>query len=483
MKRGTFFVLLVAILVVAFASSAFGAIWNYEKDFGAINGPIKAGALDYRARTNRIYDFQNYAGAYQYGAAGSGNIYMNKVATLQGTIGDATWVSKYGASYGTNAAVLAAWGQPYWAMADVAGGPANTTGPNKYVYLKWDAVKAGGGGLSPVDANTGSPHGGYVSASIKCAVCHSAHTAAPGGAPVGAAGATADTLLRTKAADACAFCHVASGSTVMDPVFGGVWPVPAEAGHSLGGNNCAECHTGPHGAGAETIPPLNGKLLTLATDYAPSTVISRVTAIEASAAAQGFGTRVTGFTAAEYQDAAVFAANPGMKDQAVGVFCGGCHEGSYASTIANASASNMAGTQAGKFSGHRTMASVTTTWNATGAKKSSGYKSNIKIADAPATGCTSCHDADNGYNTGTKAFPHNWGVVTGETIVYDAGLNEFENQTFAWLLKKADSTSVETTVGGVAGKTAHAGATGGTLSDGVCLKCHKWTAGGVGATF
>ena len=28
--------------------------------------------------------------------------------------------------------------------------------------------------------------------------------------------------------------------------------------------------------------------------------------------------------------------------------------------------------------------------------------------------------------------------------------------------------------GGPIGKTGHAGPNGGTLSDGVCLKCHRW---------
>ena len=364
-------------------------------------------------------------------------------------------------------------GQEFGGASDPSQGRAAN------IYMRWSDLVA-----PTVTANTGSPHGGYLTSTVKCAVCHSSHTAAPGGGPVGSAGTVADTLLRVKAADACGYCHVAAANAVMSPVFGGVWPVPVEAGHSLGGNNCAECHTGPHGVGAETLPALNGKLLTLATDYAPvgSTILSRVAAIEATAVAQGFGAdpKVTGYNVAEYSSAAAFAASPAMELQAVGVFCGGCHEGSYASTVANASASNKGGLAAGQFSGHRTMAAATTTWNAAGNKKSSGYQANIKIADAPAQDCYSCHDADNGF--GEKAFPHNWGVPAGETLVYDSGLNEFENQTFAWLLRAPDSSGPKTGVD-ASGKTAHVSATGGTLSDGVCLKCHKWTAGGVGQTF
>jgi len=474
---------MVAILIVAFAGTAYGSIWNYEKDSvqGALMSTsplaITAGnptgiCYDSKGRTGRIFVSQTYGGWYQYGAAGSGTPqFANKLPVLAAGV-----IS--GAAGNVNV------GEKYFTMVSQALPAPATTGEGANIYLKWDAVKAGGTGPTPVTANTGSPHGGYLTSTVKCAVCHSSHTAAPGGGPVGSAGAVADTLLRVKAADACGYCHVAAANAVMSPVFGGVWPVPVEAGHSLGGNNCAECHTGPHGVGAETLPALNGKLLTLATDYAPvgSTILSRVAAIEATAVAQGFGAdpKVTGYNVAEYSSAAAFAASPAMELQAVGVFCGGCHEGSYASTVANASASNKGGLAAGQFSGHRTMAAATTTWNAAGNKKSSGYQANIKIADAPAQDCYSCHDADNGF--GEKAFPHNWGVPAGETLVYDSGLNEFENQTFAWLLRAPDSSGPKTGVD-ASGKTAHVSATGGTLSDGVCLKCHKWTAGGVGQTF
>jgi hypothetical protein len=441
MKKTVLFVLLVTILIVAFASTAYAAVWNFEKSYRTGSGAGRA-----------------YPKAYQSGTAGRGYMYTN---------GSSTRATYFGA--------------PAFA--------SNESSAN-FVYMQWWAVDpadprqpANGAVIVKPTANTGSPHGGYTLNSVKCAVCHAVHTAAPAQS---AAAPVADTLLRSKASDACGYCHVSEGNTVMDPVYGGVMPIPAEAGHALGTPMCTECHVNVHGFGAETIPPLNGKLLTLATDYAPSTVISRVTAIEASAAAQGFPAHVTGFSVAEYESQVEFEAHPEMEMQAIGLFCGGCHEGSYAGTIAGASASTALGVRSGEFTGHRTMAAATTTWNSFGNKVSSSVASSTKVADAPASGCTSCHDAENGFGTGTKAFPHNWGTVTGEMLVYDAGLAEFENQTFAWLLKASDSSrSDETTSGGVTGKSAHVGANGGTLSDGVCLKCHRWSSGtaGVGLSY
>lgn len=443
MKRGLLLVVLVVILVMAFTASAYGAVWNVEKS--------------YRTGTSAN---RQYPRAHQTGTAGRGYMYNNGSGTRQQYFGAPNLSNESSATF-----VYLQW----WVV-----NPADSRqGANGAVFVK------------PED-NAGSPHGGFLTSTVKCAVCHAVHTAAPA---QNAAAPVADTLLRTKAADACGYCHVAEGNTVMDPVFGGVWPIPAEAGHALGEPTCTECHTNVHGAGAESaVPSVAGKLLTLATDYGTgspgggSTILSRVAAIEASAVAQGYGAtpRVTGYTVAEYST----LVNDDIKNQAVGVFCGGCHEGSYANTLPGASASNALGARAGEFSGHRTMADATDTWNAFGAKVSSSEMSSTKVADAPAQSCYSCHDADNGFDTGTKAFPHNWGTVTGETLVYNAGLDEFENQTFAWLLKASDSSrSDETTSGGVTGKSAHIGINGGTLSDGVCLKCHRWAAGGVGRTY
>ncbi len=374
-------------------------------------------------------------------------------------------------------------GQPYSGAADPS------QGAQTYVYMKWGDIKA-----PEVLANTGSPHGGYVTTSVKCAVCHSTHRAAPGKDAAGTV--VADTLLRFKASDSCGYCHVAAGSTVVDPVYGGVWPIPAEAGHALASPTCGECHASVHGANAETIPPVAGLLLKTKVaeeiasrayeglDYNTS-IIDRVTAIEASAVAAGYGAdpKVTGFNVSEYNSLSTNA----IRQQAVGVFCGGCHIGSYAGTVAGARAGAESGTLLGTspYSGHRTMAAATDNWNATGAISSGGTGATpgtgFKIADVAAQDCKGCHDSYNGFGTGTKAFPHNWGTAGDEPLELVGGV--FENQSMTWLLAAPDSSAEPTRNGGAIGKAGHAGPAGGTLSDGVCLKCHKWTDGGVGASF
>lgn len=442
-KKTLFFVVVAVVLVFAFATSASAAVWNIEKSF-------RMGSSGARVFPN----------AYQSGIAGRGYMYDNGAGTRKMVF---------------------------------PGDTVSTESSAAFVYLQWWAVDptdarqpANGATINKPTANAtvNSPHGGFATSTVKCAVCHNVHTAAPA---QDAAAPQADTLLRTKAADACGYCHVAKGSSVIDPVYGGVYPIPEGAGHALGEPNCTECHTNVHGADAETeVPSVAGKLLTLATDYGTgspgggSTILSRVAAIEASAVAENFGAdpKVTGFNVAEYET----LVNEDIKNQAVGVFCGGCHEGSYANTLPGASASNALGARSGEFSGHRTMAEATDTWNAGGTISSSEHDS-IKVADAAATSCYSCHDADNGYDTGTKAFPHNWGTVEGVELDYDAVTNEFTNQTFAWLIKASDSNRTDDTAIEGTDKTSHIGPNGGTLSDGVCLKCHRWTAGGVGETF
>jgi hypothetical protein len=352
-------------------------------------------------------------------------------------------------------------GQQHLSGQDYIGAADPAAGSLAYVYLSWSDI------ASPtVTANTGSPHGGFTTTSIKCAVCHSVHVAAPAQS---AAAPVADTLLRMKAADACGYCHVSKGNTVGNPIWGGdVRALAGANGHALG-NNCDECHTSVHGGGAETeVASLEGKLLTLGTDYGTgspggnTTVLSRVAVINAKAVEQGFS-NPTGFSVADYQTK-YEADAPGITAQAVGVFCGGCHDASYSLAVSGASASTFGGQSSGMFSGHLSKgASVAgSSWN-------------------PVAGCTSCHDASDGF--GGFAFPHNWGT-TGEEAVIGPDGKTYENQTMGWLLVSEFAGAPKAVNGGPEGKLGHAGPDGGTLADGVCLKCHRGSAvTGVGLDF
>jgi hypothetical protein len=232
MKKSTLFVLLIAVFVLAFSSAAFAAyptaptVWNFEKDFdngglleltavaipsGVYGAPGHAGvtdpgpytgqALDNRGRAGRIFISKNALQPYNFGAAGAAPIYTptTVASTIQGYIGDAAWNTWLLTQSASNQiafpdAIEAAgvWGAPYYKMNN---GPAPTPDPHgDYVYLQWWAVDAENpGNLVDVTANTGSPHGGFTTTSIKCAVCHSVHTAAPAES---AAAPVADTLLR-----------------------------------------------------------------------------------------------------------------------------------------------------------------------------------------------------------------------------------------------------------------------------------------------
>jgi hypothetical protein len=492
MKKGIMFVVLTVVFVMAFGTVAYAAwptaptAWNFERDFGASVGPIMSTSplavtvgnptgivYDYRARTGRILTFQDYLGAYQFGAAGSGNIYKNKLPAVKGTLGDADWMAAYGSNAAYVTAIQSKLGEVYFAMADVAGPPAGVNGAGRNVYLQWWAVDADNpDNLVDITGNTGSPHGGYSTTTIKCAVCHNVHTAAPAQS---ASAPVADTLLRMKAEDACGFCHVAKGNTVGNPIWGGdVRALDGANGHALG-TNCDECHTSVHGGGAEDeVACLEGKLLTLGTDYGTgspgggTTVLSRVGVIGNYATLQGFAPNateatVTGFSYTDYQTKHEADA-PGITQQAVGVFCGGCHDGSYALARSGASASTFGGRTSGMFSGHLSLAA---------AKTGSSW--------APVAGCVSCHDASDGF--GGYAFPHNWGTAGGEAII-DPATNDYENQSMGWLLSAPYFGAAKTVNGGPEGKLGHAGPNGGTLQDGICLKCHRGSADtGVGLTY
>ena len=348
------------------------------------------------------------------------------------------------------------------------------------IYIPWSTASTLG-----TNASSGtSPHGNYTTTTVKCAVCHSVHYAAPGKAPVGS-GQSADTLLRMRAADACAYCHATAGVAVNGtPVYNGLGAAIMGVG-TTGGNfdtghftgpNCSECHTSVHGANQDgSVASLNGFLLKkmTATDvqgfagYTSTDMITAITAIENKAMNEGFVDPPLGYVSGDF--AAV--NDPAIRQQAVGVFCAECHLGAYATNAAGAS-TNVYGSGTGSFTGHRVGANVTASanWNFDNSK-SSGAVSGIPIAWAPATDCRSCHDALDDF--GVAAFPHAWGkdvAVTGTTAKM-------------WLLSASEQGAVKTSVGAPSLNTYNGSRV--QLSDGVCLKCHVASGGllGVGVTY
>ena len=99
----------------------------------------------------------------------------------------------------------------------------------------------------------GNPHGGYLSSSTKCGVCHAVHGAATGG----------EALLQSSKANSCTYCHITSGlyKTVylgLSSNYSVAVNLP-DAHNTVGGATlysgtvgCPDCHT-VHGAGAVAV--------------------------------------------------------------------------------------------------------------------------------------------------------------------------------------------------------------------------------------
>ena len=82
--------------------------------------------------------------------------------------------------------------------------PAFAEAPRAQAYVPWSEV-------ATLPGQGSSPHGGYATTTVKCAVCHSVHNA----------GAMGDLLLQDTAAGACNYCHVNSAMTVYTQVYNG----------------------------------------------------------------------------------------------------------------------------------------------------------------------------------------------------------------------------------------------------------------------
>jgi hypothetical protein len=350
-------------------------------------------------------------------------------------------------------------------LAEVNGVP--TAGAGTWIYNDWDTSL----GTNATDGN--SPHGNYTTTTVKCAVCHAVHYAAPGVAPVGDPASAADTLLRMKASDACIYCHATAGQAVNGrPVYGGLGTAITAPGATGGntttghviGTNCDMCHSSVHGANADnSVLALNGYLLKLLPqtavtplDVPTADMLGAIEALNNVAQNAGWPNALPNSTG-DY--ASVNSST--LREEAVGVFCAECHNGAYAGGSAGASTNVLGSGSTGvQYTGHRIAAAATTDWNAAGDMSSGSFSGTI--AWAAAANCKSCHDATDVYG---DAFPHSWGGTkmwltaapfeggTPENLPYGPG-TEYNVDMYQ-------------------------------LYDGVCLKCHVANGGteGVGITF
>ncbi len=287
-------------------------------------------------------------------------------------------------------------------------------------YMAWDSTIQGG---YPYNQ---SPHGGYLTTTQKCVVCHAVHNADPLG----------EVLLRGTIAEACEYCHV-GGAGGYTQVYGGVMAnyygtdssVDTQFGHQAwdggGGVTCTKCHQ-VHAAG------------TLMTDNAALSVKLLV------------GDKT--FSGSNYDGFGGAPLSTDDKETALTKWCTACHDAgvpndppyNYYNGI-DYVGDPTGNTMANNFSSHVMTDSV-----AVGYTKPDGTTMD-EVAYASSEYCQSCHN----YGYGTNAWPH-------------------FTPTAARFLSSA--SGVAATVSGATD----------TEADGVCLRCHRngdGTVSGVGLDF
>jgi hypothetical protein len=300
-------------------------------------------------------------------------------------------------------------------------------------YLSWDWAVA----QDPTN-NTGSPHGGYTATTNKCAVCHSVHQAVAGGSVLTAYGPYATY------AQGCVACH-GDGTTFTD-----VKMTANADGYISPHGTCTRCHTlNPHGAGGSIYPVLSAKLLNTVGDAAITT--------DLDASNNGL--------VADMFDGSATLSTEGLI-LGTGYLCGGCHNQSFA--VNTPSADPASGS--GHMTGHRVLASATSSWDAATYGAST---TQTTVAWNSAFGCDSCHNA--AMSDGSSAFPHGYvdasGAVSPKTVA---------GSSYIWLTTASDSTLADAAILATTEPDQPILLT----EDGLCLKCHRNGAGsGVGLSY
>lgn len=318
------------------------------------------------------------------------------------------------------------------------------------------------------------PHAGYATTTIKCAVCHSVHR---GGSKLLNEGAT------------CAYCHTPAtwggGAVAAALVSWDVDGVVAVGTGTAGPHqSCASsyCHGGPHGVGASAYDGPASKLFVQVADVELDEYVTANDLADNAAADGSFNPDLNDYTV------------PATRALATAAVCGraGCHDSSMFGVVESGAETTPERGPTGlpSVTGHRVIATNTSTWNANGTDFPT-TKTNLTIAYAPVAYCSSCHDLVDDNNGGADAFPHAlYGVVDGA-----AGADGTWRPA-VWLTAGAYAGATRYAVGpynaytvtdinGDADTTDVSDAAGSSILDGICLKCHRGNAGadGVGLTY
>ena len=356
-----------------------------------------------------------------------------------------------------------------WPGADTSALP-----DSNLIYNPWTTTSSATWAADDYPANAGStsPHGGYTATTVKCAVCHAVHVASPDG----------DTLLKMEADQACISCHVAAQLGGTNMVYGGSAAIANASGmdHHTTSSNCSRCHASVHGAGAiQDVPSITS--IILAEQYSndqmnPRLVNSWITT----------GTAIEGLTTAQVDTLLNTSAAATTREVAIGLFCQGCHSGSYQNGVAGTLGNGNDGSAIGDRTGHRVGTSVVANTSydppyAYNLAATSTASFTGQVAWVAATNCKSCHDAAQfADGTGGFGFPH---FTQGAARFLNRSTSAAETSTPTGLSVSADAsyTGTETAVYPGTGDAAVAEF---SLRDGVCLKCHKGTTTtGVGSSY
>lgn len=233
------------------------------------------------------------------------------------------------------------------------------------------AAGAGSSGASdPYAANaSGTPHMGYTTTTVKCAVCHAVHRAPAAG----------EVLLRGTVANACEYCHITNAVSSVHVYDNNTanYTVDLENNHYSGaGSRCVDCHT-VHAAGAVSTTgagDIDTKILKATIGGQSGTVIAANATYSFST-----GTDRAGVVTAFCSQCHTYWSNEYDDDATAQMHIMGAANASYANSQA------------------------TTT---------------VKVAWAPSTYCRSCHDA--GLTDGASVannFPH---YTTGDRFLLSA---------------------------------------------------------------
>ena len=317
-------------------------------------------------------------------------------------------------------------------------------------YIGWTTAVSLASNNADAAIQDGTPHAGYGTTTIKCAVCHSVHRGSR-------------KLLNSGAS--CAVCHTNTyyGGTAFATTIS--WKVTSGGGpHASCGSDY--CHGGPHGVDASIYDGPASKLMR------DSITDDKLTA-DALANGVALSTLDTW--------------NATTRALSTGALCSrdGCHSASAFGVINAGSMLSVTPGVVGLTSatGHRVIATDSSNWNANGTDFPSG-KTGLKIAWKPVSYCSSCHDLTDDNNGGKAAFPHAINDVISTAQSKEAG-----KRAAIWLTAAPNSASQSLAVSGydqytvAAGDSVVEGAAGLTVLDGICLKCHRSATSGIGIDF